>query len=234
MKTILSWLTTLLTPVAIILLAVRLILFPWFVNLEYHTPGFPVDEYGFTLQDRLKYSDIARKYILSDPDVPSLADQRFPEGELVPAFSCQFMEDCSFMYNEREVMHMEDVRTTVSGAMTALVITLVCLLGLGVWAWRAGWTSAYRRGLQRGGWLTLILIAAVLLFVLVAFGVIFIYFHQVFFQEGTWTFYYSDTLIRLFPQRFWRDAFLVVGLLTVGMSLSLITLARPKKKLASG
>ncbi|MCD6344052.1 MAG: hypothetical protein J7M17_00400, partial [Anaerolineae bacterium] len=30
--------------------------------------------------------------------------------------------------------------------------------------------------------------------------------HGLFFTEGTWRFFYSDTLIRLFPVRFWQDA----------------------------
>jgi len=54
-------------------------------------------------------------------------------------------------------------------------------------------------------------LAAILLFVLLAFGVIFVAFHNVFFPPGTWTFLYSDTLIRLFPERFWRDTFIAVG-----------------------
>ncbi|MFN2195842.1 MAG: DUF1461 domain-containing protein, partial [Anaerolineales bacterium] len=51
----------------------------------------------------------------------------------------------------------------------------------------------------------------IILFVLIAFGVIFVWFHEIFFQPGTWTFYFSDTLIRLFPERFWRDTFLIVA-----------------------
>lgn len=217
MKQVLMWLVTLLTPVVIVLLAVRIILFPMFVSLEYRTPGFPEDRYGFTLEERLRYADVARKYILSDPAVPSLADQRFPEGQLVPAFSCEFMDDCTLMYNEREVQHMLDVRNTVGSAMWILGLALLGWLGLGIWSWKAGWSKDYRQALRRGGWLTLIAIGGVILFVLLAFNLIFVYFHQVFFQEGTWTFYYSDTLIRLFPERFWRDAFLVVGALTVGL-----------------
>ena len=229
MKRVLMGLVTLLTPVVIVLLAVRIILVPWFVNLEYLMPGFPEDRYGFTLEERLKYADIARKYILSDPAVPSLADQRFPEGQQVPAFSCQFMDDCSFMYNEREVQHMLDVRNTVGSAMLVLGGALLAWVALGIVAWRAGWKREYRLALRRGGWLTLIAIGGVILFVLLAFGVIFVYFHQVFFQEGTWTFYYSDTLIRLFPERFWRDALLVVGFFTVVLSGAVIKVSKLNK-----
>jgi uncharacterized membrane protein len=51
--------------------------------------------------------------------------------------------------------------------------------------------------------------------VLFGFGVFFVLFHDVFFQPGTWMFLYSDTLIRLFPERFWRDIFIIVGLLSI-------------------
>ncbi len=33
-------------------------------------------------------------------------------------------------------------------------------------------------------------------------------FHGLFFNGNTWLFAYSDTLIRLFPIRFWEDTFL--------------------------
>jgi hypothetical protein len=36
-------------------------------------------------------------------------------------------------------------------------------------------------------------------------------FHQVFFESSTWTFLWSDSLIRLFPLTFWEDSFIFVG-----------------------
>jgi uncharacterized membrane protein len=46
----------------------------------------------------------------------------------------------------------------------------------------------------------------------------FIEFHRVFFgpDEERWLFDYSDALIRLFPPRFWFDAAVFMGLLTIG------------------
>ena len=35
-----------------------------------------------------------------------------------------------------------------------------------------------------------------------------------FFEDGTWQFYYTDTLIRLYPEQFWFDASLTVGIMT--------------------
>ena len=42
-----------------------------------------------------------------------------------------------------------------------------------------------------------------------------------FFAAGTWTFEYSDTLIRLFPEAFWYDAALTIAGLSVGGGLLL-------------
>jgi len=70
----------------------------------------------------------------------------------------------------------------------------------------------------------MVLIGAILLFVLLSFGILFVAFHNVFFQPGTWTFNFSDTLIRLFPERFWRDVFMIVGGLSFagGLLLTLV------------
>ena len=42
---ILTWLISLLVPLALIVLAVRLIMTPLFLQVEYRTPGFPPDPY---------------------------------------------------------------------------------------------------------------------------------------------------------------------------------------------
>ncbi len=211
---IISWLITLLIPVVVSLGAVRLVLLPWYVQFEYHTPNFPADPYGFTLADRLHYSRIALNYLLNDAGPAFLADLHFPAGQQAPPESCQFMTDCTTLFNDREVQHMIDVKHVVQAALRILYASLAIVLIAGIWAWQANWLEEYRHGLVRGGWLTLLLIVLVILLVLANFSFIFVIFHEVFFKAGTWTFFYSDTLIRLFPERFWRDTFLLVGSLT--------------------
>jgi integral membrane protein (TIGR01906 family) len=134
------------------------------------------------------------------------------------------MKDCTFLFNDREVEHMIDVKHTVQGALRVLYASLAILVVAGIWAWQANWLDEYRHGLVRGGWLTLLLIGVVVLLVIASFSFIFVTFHEVFFQAGTWTFLFSDTLIRLFPERFWRDTFLVVGVLTAALSALVIFL----------
>jgi integral membrane protein (TIGR01906 family) len=216
---ILSWLVTLLVPVVLVLGAVRIVLNQWYLDFEYHTPGFPEEPYGFTLQDRLTYSRIALDYLLNDAGIEFLGDLRFPQGVQVPEPSCSYMDDCTYMYNQRELKHMLDVKVVVQAALHVWEWSIVVIAVLGLWAWRSRWMDEFLRGLSRGGLLTLILIAVILALVLTAFSVFFVFFHNLFFAEGTWLFYFSDTLIRLFPQRFWRDTFLTVGGLTVVMAL---------------
>jgi integral membrane protein (TIGR01906 family) len=209
---LLSWLVTLLVPAALCMTAVRAMLMPLYLQYEYNAPGFPADPYGFTKADRLYYSNIALDYLLNNAGISFLGDLRFKDGSPV--------------YNERELHHMVDVKNTVKGALTVWVVSLVLLVVLGVWAWRGGWMDAFRAGMVRGGWLTVILLVGVLLFVLFGFGVFFVLFHDVFFQPGTWMFLYSDTLIRLFPERFWRDIFIIVGLLSIAGAAIIIFVFR--------
>jgi integral membrane protein (TIGR01906 family) len=110
--------------------------------------------------------------------------------------------------------------------MFVLALSFAILLVLGFWAWWAKWLDDYLRGLERGGIFVLVLIGLIILSVLVAFNVIFIIFHEIFFKTGTWTFLYSDTLIRLFPERFWQDTFLMVGGLSISLGLLVYFITR--------
>jgi len=223
---ILSWVIAFLLPVVIVLSVVRLVINPWYVEFEYRMPGFPVDPYGFTLQDRLNYSKIAIDYLVNDAGIEYLGDLRFPPGQQTPEPSCQFMDDCMRFYNDRELQHMLDVKNVVQGAMVVLQVGFAGLVVLALWAWRGRWVDEYLYGLERGGMMVLILLGIIILFVLLAFNYLFVIFHEIFFQTGTWMFLYSDTLIRLFPERFWQDTFLVVGGLSIALGLLFFFLIR--------
>ena len=206
---ILSWLVTILTPVVIVLSIARLLFTPGYLVFEYHTPGFPTDPYGFSLQDRLKYGKLAVDYLNNSAGIQFLGDLRFPPGQQTPPETCQFMTDCAQLFNDRELEHMLDVKNVYQGTLHVLEASAIILVLLALWSWRAKWSIGYLKGLQRGGLLTLVLLCLMILFILVAFNYFFVIFHEIFFKAGTWTFLYSDTLIRLFPERFWQDTFLI-------------------------
>ncbi|UCD43112.1 MAG: TIGR01906 family membrane protein [Chloroflexota bacterium] len=203
----LSWVVAILVPLVLILTSVRLLLTPAFVQLEYRTPNFPPDPYGFTQEDRLHWSMIALDYLLNDEGINFLAELQFEDG--------------SPLYNARELKHMVDVKNVVQ---STLIVWYACLAGiilLGIWAYFGGWMGGYKQGLSNGGWITVVLVAVTMVAVLIAFSVFFVFFHDVFFDPGTWVFRFSDTLIRLFPERFWRDTFIAIGLLSLAAGLAL-------------
>lgn len=197
----LSWLVAILVPVMLILTSVRLLVTPAFVQIEYRTPYFPADPYGFTQQDRLYWSQIAVEYLLNDEGISFLEELEFEDGTQV--------------YNARELKHMLDVKEVLQSALIVWYISIGSIFLLGMWAYWGKWMDAYQRGISRGGWITVGIIAVTMVIVLIGFSVFFVFFHQVFFEAGTWVFRFSDTLIRLFPQRFWRDTFIAIGLLSL-------------------
>jgi len=216
LQTLLSWLITLLVPAALVFLGLRLLLTPLFLQIEYRTPGFPADDYGFSLADRLHWSGIALQYLANDSGISFLGDLTFPDG--------------SPLYNDRELSHMQDVKNVVQPVLKIGYSVWLVILGLGIWAQWGDWWQAYRRSLGRGGWLTAALVAAIAIFAATSFWQFFTDFHSLFFKGDSWLFLYSDTLIRLFPMRFWQDAFLAVGVIALGGGLVLGLGLRPNKK----
>lgn len=205
---LLAGLVSLLTPLFLLGLALRIMLAPWFLHVEYRMPYFPADEYGFTTEDRLHWAPFALDYLINNSDVSFLADLKFDDG--------------TSLYNSRELSHMQDVQHVTQAALKVWLAGTALLALLGLWAWKAGWMVSYRRGLRRGGWLMLALTAAIAIFGAAAFWQFFTLFHALFFQGDSWQFDYSDTLIRLFPLRFWQDVFVCVAAIVVGGALALI------------
>lgn len=207
LTTVLSWLITLLTPVFLLGLGLRILLTPLFYNVEYRLPWFPPDTYGFTKEDRLHWAPYAVDYLLNNEDISYLGDLTFA--------------DSSPLYNQRELSHMQDVKVVTKGALRVWYVVVASMIGLGIWAWLGKWDQAYRQGLMRGGWLMIGLVVIIGLFGAIAFWQLFTLFHSLFFEGDSWLFLYSDTLIRLFPIRFWQDAFLWAGVISVGGALAL-------------
>jgi integral membrane protein (TIGR01906 family) len=212
--TILSYLVSLFVPIALIGTALRIMLSPIFINIEYRMPYFPADYYGFTQQDRLRWAPFALKFLVNNSDVSYLGDLKFDDG--VP------------LYNERELSHMADVKNVVRSALNAWMVSLAILIVLAIFAYRGKWMPDYINGLRRGGiWMIGL---AVALGLIVGVGIVadpnvfeqfFIFFHSIFFKGDSWLFEFSDTLIRLFPIRFWEDAFLWAAILALGGGIGL-------------
>lgn len=211
---ILSWLVAILVPITLIGLGLRALLTNAFLQIEYNMPYFPADQYGFTKADRLKWAPYALDYLVNSADISYLGDLNFEDG--------------SPLYNERELSHMADVKRVTQAALNVWYISLALLIMLGAWSWRGDWMQTYRLGLTRGGWLMVGLAGVIGVIVVVGilinpniFWNFFAGFHALFFEGDSWLFLYSDTLIRLFPLRFWQDAFLYAAVIALGGGFAL-------------
>jgi integral membrane protein (TIGR01906 family) len=198
---------TLAVPILLTLLSVRIVMTPLFLHLEYHRPGFPDDFYGFTLEDRLTYAPFAVNYLLNDAGIEYLGDLTFPDG--------------SPLYTASELQHMKDVKVVTRAAFFVLLFGGTAALIVGYFLWRSS-RSEFWQAIFNGGALTVGIIIMIVLGAVLAWDFFFTTFHQVFFEDGTWIFLYSDTLIRLFPEQFWFDAALTVGVLTTGGALVMV------------
>lgn len=187
----------------------RLAMSPQFLTFEYLRPGFPADFWGLTTEDRLEYGVMGVLYLLNNEPISYLADIEL-EGA-----KCYLPQDepCQ-AFNESELKHMEDVQIVARGVFSAGLIVAVIFGISGVYLARAIGREALLVALMQGSFLTLGLLFSGILLAITAWDVFFAGFHALFFEDGTWQFYYTDTLIRLYPEQFWFDASLTVGIMT--------------------
>jgi integral membrane protein (TIGR01906 family) len=154
--------------------------------------------------------------LTNSADISFLGNRRFPGGYI--------------LFNERELGHMLDVKNVVQPVLWIGYGVWFFILGIAFWARWGGWWPEFVRAIRRGGWLTVGLVAVLGVLAAVSFWQFFTVFHELFFKGNSWLFLYSDTLIRLFPLRFWQDAFLFVGGLDLLGGLALGFGLRPKSK----
>jgi integral membrane protein (TIGR01906 family) len=186
-------------PVFLILSSVFLILLTaktW-IPIEYRMPGFPEDAYGFSLEDRLYWSAVDVDFLLGDDDISYFDDFTLDDG--------------SPMHNQRELTHLEDVEVVLRGVRWVWWLGLVVIVGGLGYFWQAEGRTEALATLKRGGLWLILLIGVLAVLIVVAFEFLFVGFHELFFDPGTWSFPYSDTFIRLYPERFWRDTFAMVA-----------------------
>lgn len=199
-----------LLPFLLVMLAIRLVMTPLYLQIEYQRDGFPSDPYGLTTEQRLEYGPLALDYLIQNQPTRFLSDLTFPEG--------------GTLFNAREIGHMRDVQQVTQWAFAAAWIggaaALLCL----VWLARKN-RHLLINALRSGALLAIGLIAAVAISAVLAWDTFFTAFHELFFAGGSWVFAYSDTLIRLFPEQFWFDAAITVGVLTVVGAVLLLLVA---------
>ena len=119
------------------------------------------------------------------------------------------------IYNQREVLHMKDVKGLVKGVYRIQEITglyLIAFAVIGLALLRRRFLATLGRLIALGGGLTLSLVLLVGLGSLVGFAWLFHAFHVISFSNDLWQLDPSrDYLIAMFPESFFFDATMWIG-----------------------
>ena len=212
---------TLAVPAILAVNGVRLVTNDRYVQALYDHGGVPADRYGLGSDERTRLGLIGLRSIQpsAESGIDVLREARLRNGE--PAF------------NARELSHMADVRTLVARAYRFQVIAVV---GIGLLALILGLLSSMRSlvpiALARGAVLTVLVAVTVGIVAATSYGSFETPFHTVFFDGESWRFAETDTLRRLYPDRFWLDTAVVIGALAVLQSVALFLVARLWARLA--
>lgn len=211
------------TPLKLLRLAI-IIAMPFFLGLGmilmvigWDWPSYPAWEYGRIAPDSFGLSSDERLELATQ----TMAYLRQPgqaKDVIYLLEELQLSDTGGPLYNASEIGHMLDVKNVTDNIralwVAAMLIVLVGSLYLVVEPTTAyfGW-----RTVMAGGIFTVVVLMGIALFILLAWDTFFVQFHELLFPPGTWTFAYTDGLIRLFPEQFWFD----VGVIMSGGALLL-------------
>lgn len=199
------------TPILVVN-AFRLLATGTFVRCELGREGFPPDRYGFTDAQRRELALTGLRSIE-------------PGSEGIALLERATLPDGSSAFVERELAHMRDVRNLFGLALRAqlVAVALVAVLALGLK--RARLRAAVPLGLLAGATLTLAIAVLAVPAILLGFDGFFTRFHEVFFPGDSWRFNDADTLIRIYPERFWEDVSQLAATIAVLQAIVLVPLS---------
>ena len=216
-KVVFSVLFVAMVPVFLIAFNVR-----WVINFP------PLYSYGFDRYDIARYTGIERAELISAGK--QVRDYFNNDADLIEVRVVVGGVRVMNLYNEREVLHMRDVKGLVKGVyrvseISGLFLGLVVVGGFVLR--RRAFIPRLRTLLRWGGGVTLGLVALVGLGSLVGFDRLFLAFHLVSFSNDLWQLDpRRDYLIAMFPQGFFFDATMLIALAVVVEAAVLVIVPR--------
>ena len=206
---LIRWLVILAMPFFLGLGTVRAIIAWDYPAFEYGR--IAPDMYGFTPEQRVELARGTLDYLqrTESPDevIYMLEALRRPGTD-------------SPLYNNDEIDHMIDVKNLtdiirqIAYVSGAIVIVGLAILLIPSRTRPFGWRTMMLAGLA-----TVIILGVIALLILIAWPIFFVQFHELLFPPGTWTFAYTDSLIRLFPEQFWFDIGVLISVTTLVLGI---------------
>ena len=216
-KAVIAVLFIAMVPIFLIAFNVR-----WVINFP------PLYSYGFDRYDIVRYTGIERDELISAGK--QIRDYFNNDAELLEIRVAVGGVLVMNLYNEREVLHMRDVKGLVKGVyrvseITGLFLALVVIGGF--INWRRAFVPMLGSLMRWGGGVTLSLVVLVGLGALVGFDRLFLAFHLISFSNDLWQLDpRRDYLIAMFPQGFFFDATMLIALAVVAEAAILVIVPR--------
>jgi integral membrane protein (TIGR01906 family) len=200
-------------PPILVVNGLRVLATDTFVRFEYGRDGFPSDRYGLTREQRTRLALLGLESIS-------------PGGRGVDLLRAARLPDGSAAFDQRELRHMEDVRSVFGAALRLQLVAMVAIAVLAlVLARTRRFALAVPTGLLAGALATLAVAVLAVPVILLGFDSFFVRFHEIFFEADTWRFSSTDTLLRLYPEIFWQHTSQLAATITVLQAVLLAGLA---------
>ena len=213
LKTLVAILFIALVPIFLIAVSVR-----WVIN-------FPLlYSYGFDQYDIPRRTGIERDELISAGK--QIRDYFNNDEEYLSVKAVVRGILYQNIYNEREVLHMKDVKALVKGVyrvseLTGLYLLAVLVGGLAIWGRR--FTPSIATLIGWGGWATVALLVVVGLAMTVGFDRLFLAFHLISFTNDLWQLDpRRDYLIAMFPEVFFFTATVLIIVSVTFLAICLI------------
>ena len=200
-KILIAVLFIVLVPIFLIAVSVR-----WVINFP------PLYSYGFDQYDIPRRTGIERAELISAGK--QIRDYFNDHQEYLAVRAVVRGVQYQNIYNEREVLHMKDVKGLVQGVyrvseLTGLYLLAVLISGLAIWGRR--FTPSIATLIGWGGWTTVALLVVVGLAMTVGFDRLFLAFHLISFTNDLWQLDpRRDYLIAMFPEVFFFTATVLI------------------------
>lgn len=215
-KVLASLLVVLLSPLIFVGIPTRIAFNEWFIDWEYSKEFFPKDRYGLDDSYRKYLAKLGLRAVLSDEGLEEFRRARLPDGRKA--------------FREKEIRHMEDVKRFLEvffpAVYVASILSFLALLYLRD-------VRAIGKTLVASSLFSLLLTLCVALFSVTNYDLAFELFHNYVFDPYSWRFRYTDTLLRIYPMKFWFDGTLFVlssagalCLLSFGLGFALLRCRR--------
>lgn len=194
-----------ITPFWILGISTKIAFSEWFIDYEYSKLNFPDDRWGLSDEVRKKLAKLGLKAVLTEEGLKEFKEARFPNGKKA--------------FREKEVKHMEDVNRFLSKFFIATYILATVWLFILILQKKQIWKLLIYSSIY-----TFLFFAIVSLIVFVSYEKAFEVFHNFFFGKTSWRFSKYDTLLRIYPMKFWFDGTIILSIIAFFINTFILSL----------